>query len=107
MRKSHSASDYFLPVVAILYDRTAFAKGIARAAERASVAYEIDVKGIELSRRHNLVHDLVRSPVRRFLRNQSDAPENAKDMRVEWKDLFAASEEQRTSNCLRAEAAKL
>jgi len=58
------ASDYFLPVIAILYDGAAFAKRVARATERAPVAYEVDVEGIEFPARDYLVHDLVRACVR-------------------------------------------
>ena len=68
-----SASDYFLPVIAIFDDGAALANGVARAAKRATMTDEVDMKGIEFSLRHDAIHDLVRSRVRAFLRNQTDA----------------------------------
>ena len=91
-----------MAVVAIFDDRAAFTEWFARTAELASVANQVDVKRVELSGRDNLVHNLVRAGVGAFLRNQPDASQDAKDVRVERKDLFAAGEQQRAGDGLRA-----
>ena len=94
-------------VIAVFNYGTALAEWLTRAAQGATVAYEVDVEGVELSLWDNAVQYLVRALVRAFLRDESDASEHAKDMRVQRKDLFATGEEQRAGDCLRAYAAKL
>jgi hypothetical protein len=70
------------------------------------MANKVDVKRIEFSRRNDCVHDLVRACVGTFLRDQTDAPKNAKDMRVERKYVFVTGEKQSASDSFRSDPAK-
>src|ERR1044071_3175452 len=100
------ASNDFSPVVAVLDDGAALAEGVARAAELAAVADEVDVEGVELAGGHEAVHDLVRELVGALRRDEADAAEDAEDVRVEREDLHAAGEEERAGRRLRPDAAE-
>ena len=80
---------------------------VARAAEGAAVAYEVDVEGVELARGDEGVHDFVREVVGAFRGDEADAAQDAEDVRVERENLLAAGEEERAGDGLRADAAEL
>lgn len=100
-------SQFILSVIAVFHNGATLAERVARAAERAPVTHKINVEGIEFTFGHCAVHDLVCACVRAFLRDETNAAEYAKDVCVEGEDIFAAGEEERTRNCLWADAAKL
>ncbi len=98
--------NHFLSVVAVFDDRATVASSVARAAECATVADQVNVEGEVFSFRHKLIHDLVCACVGAFLRDQSDATQHAEDVCVEREDGFATGKEECAGNRLRTDAAK-
>src|SRR5215211_7557683 len=84
------ASNNFLAVVAVFDDGAALADGVARAAELAAVADEVDVERVEFAGGHEAVHDLVGEAVGALRRDEAGAAEHAEDVRVEREDLRRA-----------------
>src|SRR3712207_9225846 len=73
--------NFLAAVVAVLDDGAALADGVARAAEFAAVADEVDVEGVELARGHDPVHHLVRELVGALRGDEADAAQHAEDVR--------------------------
>ena len=71
------------------------------------MADEVDVEGVELTRRDDGVHDLMGAAVGAFLGDEADASEDAEDVRVEREDFRVAGEEERAGDGFGADAAKL
>src|SRR2546423_5834358 len=107
IRNQRLISNPLPSVVAVFHDGAALADGVAWAAEFASVAYEVDVEGVELSGGDEAVHNTVREVVGALLRNEADAAQHSEDVRVEREDVLAAGEEERAGDRLRADAAEL
>src|SRR2546423_989336 len=96
-----------LPVVAVFDDGAALAEWVAGAAEFASVAYEVDVEGVEFSGGDEAGHHTGRELVGALPRGEGHAAQHSGDVRVEREDVGAAGEEERAGDRLRADAAEL
>src|SRR5207237_5692996 len=106
-RRRAASSNLCLAIIAVFDNWAARAERLARATDFAPVPDQVDVKRIELTGRHKFVHDLMRARIRTLLRDQPDAPQHAKDVRVERKDIFATGEQERTRDGLWPRAANM
>jgi len=93
-----------LIVLAVINQTALLAQRIARPANSAPVANQIDVRFVVALPWNHLTHQAVRFFVRTSIRNQSEPPSDSKDVSVYGKDWSIASEQQGARDGLRSDA---